>query len=316
MEMKRTAIVAVVVLMAASGLALAGNPGDEVTIIGGVMTTTGTECPQVEAQDGTVYTMVCQAPPCTEEPLQSEVEAMLQDCSAGDVFDIEGVIVARSRCMQPNTINIVSMTPARKLLVEVEVQGKQPPAEDAPLVQSTAADPADPAPGIDCGSDCEEEYHENVDAEFEAKEAPAGRTRKVRFIRYSGAVESESVVESVTMDDNKQVKATFISIHTLTVTKQGSGSGTVTAGAIIDCGSDCVEQELDYGTEVTLVATPDAGSTFEGWSGDASGANASVSVTMDDDKEVVAIFERACDCSNIDCYCCCQCNCCSDCGAE
>jgi Leucine-rich repeat (LRR) protein len=76
--------------------------------------------------------------------------------------------------------------------------------------------------------------------------------------------------------------------ETLTVNKSGTGSGTVTSSPLgIDCGTDCSE-DYDFGTEVTLTATPDAGSIFTGWSGSCSGA--SCSVTMDTDHSVNANF--------------------------
>ena len=74
--------------------------------------------------------------------------------------------------------------------------------------------------------------------------------------------------------------------YTLTVTKTGAGSGTVTSdSAGINCGEDCNEV-YNEGTAVTLTATPDAGSTFEGWSGDTSDGQ----VTMDADKNITAVF--------------------------
>jgi hypothetical protein len=51
----------------------------------------------------------------------------------------------------------------------------------------------------------------------------------------------------------------------LTVTKGGTGTGTVTATGII-CGSDCNES-LTSGTQVTLTAVPASDSTFSGWTG-------------------------------------------------
>jgi hypothetical protein len=75
------------------------------------------------------------------------------------------------------------------------------------------------------------------------------------------------------MDADKNVTAAFATAaptqYTLTVSKTGSGSGTVTSSPTgIDCGSDCTET-YDQGTSVTLTATPASGSTFGGWSGDA-----------------------------------------------
>jgi hypothetical protein len=54
---------------------------------------------------------------------------------------------------------------------------------------------------------------------------------------------------------------------TLTVSKTGTGTGSVSSSpAGITCGGTCASS-FDYGTVVTLTATPDAGSVFTGWSG-------------------------------------------------
>ncbi|MGI8822848.1 MAG: InlB B-repeat-containing protein, partial [Acidimicrobiia bacterium] len=62
-------------------------------------------------------------------------------------------------------------------------------------------------------------------------------------------------------------EATVPTKFMLTVSKAGTGSGTVTSNpAGVDCGTDCTEAYVS-GTSVTLTATPVAGSTFAGWSG-------------------------------------------------
>jgi hypothetical protein len=77
--------------------------------------------------------------------------------------------------------------------------------------------------------------------------------------------------------------------QTLTVTKGGSGSGTVTSvPAGISCGSDCSEAYAS-GTSVTLTAAPAAGSTFAGWSGACTGTGSCV-VTMSAARAVTATF--------------------------
>jgi hypothetical protein len=76
--------------------------------------------------------------------------------------------------------------------------------------------------------------------------------------------------------------------YNLNILRIGTGTGTVTSvDGGINCGLDC-DQVYDRGTVVTLTATPDTGSTFAGWSGDADCSDGSV--TMDADKTCTATF--------------------------
>lgn len=78
----------------------------------------------------------------------------------------------------------------------------------------------------------------------------------------------------------------FPGAKTLTITKTGSGNGTVTATGI-NCGADCIEP-FDTGTEIILTATADNGSTFSGWNGDVDCSDGIV--TMDISKTCTAVF--------------------------
>jgi hypothetical protein len=77
---------------------------------------------------------------------------------------------------------------------------------------------------------------------------------------------------------------------TLSVTKSGTGTGTVVSEpAGITCGSDCAET---YNTPVfvTLTATADMGSIFTGWAGGGCGGTGTCAVAMDATKAITATF--------------------------
>ena len=79
-------------------------------------------------------------------------------------------------------------------------------------------------------------------------------------------------------------------MYELFVNLDGDGAGSVTSDpAGISCGIDC-QEEYPYGTVVTLFASPDTGSTFNGWSGACRGSD-DCHVSMDDKKSVTATFE-------------------------
>lgn len=78
---------------------------------------------------------------------------------------------------------------------------------------------------------------------------------------------------------------------TLTVSRTGTGVGTVTsAGGEIQCGATC-SATVAPGTSLVLTATPDSTSTFVGWSGACSGT-APCTVSIDAATTVSAEFVR------------------------
>lgn len=75
--------------------------------------------------------------------------------------------------------------------------------------------------------------------------------------------------------------------YTLSVTKQGNGSGSVSGNGIA-CGQACTV-DLPVNTAVSLSAVADTGSVFDGWSGACTGLDL-CNTTMDAVKNVTASF--------------------------
>ncbi|WP_168058585.1 InlB B-repeat-containing protein [Candidatus Manganitrophus noduliformans] len=139
--------------------------------------------------------------------------------------------------------------------------------------------------GIDCGSSCSAFF--NAATTVTLTTAPAEDTD---FTGWSGACTGTGPCV-VTMDAAKSVTATFtLKSFTLTVAKNGSGTGTVTSNpAGINCGATC-SASFNNGTSITLTAAPSANSIFAGWSGCDSAAGTSCTVTMSAAKSVTATF--------------------------
>ena len=77
---------------------------------------------------------------------------------------------------------------------------------------------------------------------------------------------------------------------TLSVVRQGLGSGGVTSSPVgITCGSAC-SAPYTAGTVVTLTATPAVGSVFTGWSGCDSVSGATCTLTVNATRSVTAGF--------------------------
>jgi hypothetical protein len=89
--------------------------------------------------------------------------------------------------------------------------------------------------------------------------------------------------------------------YPLSVSKTGTGSGTVTsAPAGINCGTTC-SANYSSGTPVTLTASAASGSTFAGWSSPCSGTG-TCTVTMNNSWSVTATFNTASSSNAYYCY--------------
>jgi hypothetical protein len=86
------------------------------------------------------------------------------------------------------------------------------------------------------------------------------------------------------------------STFNLAVTENGNGTGSVTSNPTgISCGTVCTSA-FPSGTQVSLFATPGAGSTFGGWTGACSGSDPNTCVvTLNVDQSVTAAFNPVSD---------------------
>jgi uncharacterized repeat protein (TIGR02543 family) len=86
------------------------------------------------------------------------------------------------------------------------------------------------------------------------------------------------------------VTDTTVTTYGLTVTRAGTGSGTVTSTpAGVTCGSTC-SASYASGATVTLTAAAASGSTFAGWSGACAGTSATCTVSMTAARSATATF--------------------------
>lgn len=139
--------------------------------------------------------------------------------------------------------------------------------------------------GINCGSDCTESYASGTTVTLRASAVNGSA-----FSGWSGDCAGTGDC-TLSMNAAKSVTATFTRqpSGTLAVSRVGNGSGWVISNPTgINCSNDCTEA-YSSGTEVTLRASADPGSTFAGWGGACSGTGDCV-LTMDSAKTVTATF--------------------------
>jgi hypothetical protein len=143
-------------------------------------------------------------------------------------------------------------------------------------------------PGIDCGTDCTEDYLSGTTVALIATSS-AGSV----FSDWGGACTGTANPCVVTMDGARSVTASFNPAATLTVAFAGSGTGTVLSSpAGIHCGGDCSEVYA-IGATVTLAAFPATGVLFSGWGGACAGQIDPCTLTMTADQSVTATFMLA-----------------------
>lgn len=106
------------------------------------------------------------------------------------------------------------------------------------------------------------------------------------FVEWQGDLSGSENPQTVTMDEEKSVMAVFErKDYPLTVSTEGQGN--VTEEVVEDPAKDYA-----YETVVELTANPSQGWDFARWEGDLDGTDNPTEITIDEEKEVTAVFER------------------------
>jgi len=111
-----------------------------------------------------------------------------------------------------------------------------------------------------------------------------------QFDGWSGDITGTTNPINITVDADKTVTATFSPIQRILTINATNGNVNVTGAANSKSQVIAVDFYFDHGETTSMTAVPDAGYQFDGWSGDASGANNPLSLTMDANKTVTALF--------------------------
>ncbi|HEX5375581.1 MAG TPA: hypothetical protein VFW48_05425 [Solirubrobacterales bacterium] len=131
---------------------------------------------------------------------------------------------------------------------------------------------------------CASEYPEGAEVALIAVPDPGSE-----FVEFSGNCEGLSPCE-LTMEEDSVVTATFVLVGpSLTVSKAGTGSGTVKCKAGTGPLETCAPAYAE-GTELLLVASASSGSQFAGWSGDCT-ADPCELLVEEEDLAVTATFD-------------------------
>jgi hypothetical protein len=139
--------------------------------------------------------------------------------------------------------------------------------------------------GVDCAPACSHSFDYGTAVTLTATPAVGSS-----FSGWSGACSGTDTC-TVSMSGARSATATFNLIpEGLTLGKSGNGTGSISSSpAGIECGGSC-SHSFDYGTAVTLTATPAVGSSFSGWSGDCAGAG-TCALTMSAGRSATATFK-------------------------
>jgi hypothetical protein len=181
-----------------------------------------------------------------------------------------------------------------------EGQPVQTPLEVAVTLGSADGLVVSEPAGIACGSSCTALFPVGTQLKLSAL-ANAG----FELESWQGGCSGSDPVCALTVTAATQIRATFrraVPQRSLVLTKTGSGSGVITSDAFgLACGATCTIRAPE-GSTLTLRATPDAMSSFTGWTGGpctAAGSALTCQLRLDGDLAINAAFGKPATCAEI-----------------
>ncbi|WP_083750203.1 InlB B-repeat-containing protein [Rhodohalobacter halophilus] len=106
------------------------------------------------------------------------------------------------------------------------------------------------------------------------------------FVEWTGDLTGSSNPETITIDSEKNVTAVF-AMSTYEITTETVGEGEIVEQII-----SSESEEVEYGTVIEYTAVPAEGWVFVEWSGDISGEENPIEVTVEGNMNIVANFEE------------------------
>ncbi|MFK5970007.1 MAG: hypothetical protein QM487_07825 [Candidatus Marithrix sp.] len=143
--------------------------------------------------------------------------------------------------------------------------------------------------GINCGTDCQEQYVENTLVTLNA--IPDDNAI---FTGWSGNCSGITNTCQLTILESSNVNANFaidnVAVFPLSINLEGNGSGVVVIDGL-ECNLPCV-REYANNTEVLLTTRPDNNSSFVNWTGPCSGSTTFCQVIMNQPQSLVIAFNQ------------------------
>lgn len=157
------------------------------------------------------------------------------------------------------------------------MEDDEPAKERLTVVKEGAGTGTVTGSGINCGSDCTEEYDRDATVVLTATPSTGSNVES-----WAGCDAVVNNTCTVNVSSDRSVTVTFSATQSFTLTTAVSGLGAVSR--------DPLQTNYSAGTEVELTAVPQPGHSFSRWSGGITGTQNPVTVTINSNVTITAAF--------------------------